>query len=248
MNNKINLLTKNGKVYATSRTIATDFEKEHAEVIYSIEGRTDSKGNIKNNGVINELFEGGISQVENYLVKSTYISRGKEYKEYLITKDGFTLLAMGFTGAKAFKFKIDYINKFNEMESKLNEVNEIMNTKGEMSLEDYNKIRFSIRRTMNTFVDSNVDDVKQLVKEFIDCVINLDTKTRVIRCESAMKGLRKLHDVIAKESSLNIAECYKILKYIDDIKELAHMAENRNRGQKIAHRNKKIKKLESQVS
>lgn len=35
---------------------------------------------------------------------------------YIINRDGFTLLAMGFTGKKALQFKIDYINAFNQME------------------------------------------------------------------------------------------------------------------------------------
>ena len=34
----------------------------------------------------------------------------------VMTRDGFTLLAMGFTGEKALKFKLDYINAFNQME------------------------------------------------------------------------------------------------------------------------------------
>ena len=38
---------------------------------------------------------------------------------YLMNKDGFTLLAMGFTGEKALKFKLDYINQFNAMEKVL---------------------------------------------------------------------------------------------------------------------------------
>ena len=38
---------------------------------------------------------------------------------YYITRDGFTLLAMGFTGKKAMQFKIAYINAFNEMEEML---------------------------------------------------------------------------------------------------------------------------------
>jgi phage regulator Rha-like protein len=36
-----------------------------------------------------------------------------------VNKDGFTLLAMGFTGTKATKFKLRYINAFNQMESEL---------------------------------------------------------------------------------------------------------------------------------
>lgn len=40
---------------------------------------------------------------------------------YIIDKDGFTLLAMGFTGKKALAFKIDYIKAFNRMEANLKE-------------------------------------------------------------------------------------------------------------------------------
>lgn len=40
---------------------------------------------------------------------------------YIMNRDGFTLLTMGFTGKKAFKFKLDYIAAFNEMERKLKE-------------------------------------------------------------------------------------------------------------------------------
>lgn len=42
------------------------------------------------------------------------------YTEYLITRDGLTLLAMGFTGKEALKFKLAYIDRFNEMEAQLN--------------------------------------------------------------------------------------------------------------------------------
>ena len=46
-------------------------------------------------------------------------SRGRKQPEYLMTKDGFTILAMGFTGAKAMQFKESYINAFNKMENLL---------------------------------------------------------------------------------------------------------------------------------
>lgn len=38
---------------------------------------------------------------------------------YYITRDGFTMVAMGYTGAKAMKFKEAYINEFNKMEAML---------------------------------------------------------------------------------------------------------------------------------
>lgn len=49
---------------------------------------------------------------------SNYIDeRGKKQPIYLMTQDGFTLLAMGFTGKKAMQFKEAYIKKFNHMKS-----------------------------------------------------------------------------------------------------------------------------------
>ncbi len=43
----------------------------------------------------------------------------KTYKEYVMTRDGFTLLVMGYTGEKAMQFKEAYIHAFNEMEKEL---------------------------------------------------------------------------------------------------------------------------------
>ena len=45
---------------------------------------------------------------------------GQTYREYVMDRDGFELLVMGFTGAKARKFKQEYIAEFNRMETELN--------------------------------------------------------------------------------------------------------------------------------
>ena len=45
------------------------------------------------------------------------------YKEYLLTRDGFSLLVMGFTGAKALQWKLKYIEAFNKMEQYIKEQN-----------------------------------------------------------------------------------------------------------------------------
>lgn len=55
--------------------------------------------------------------------ETTYINdqNGQEYPIFIMNRDGFTLLAMGFTGKKALKFKLDYIAAFNAMEKALKE-------------------------------------------------------------------------------------------------------------------------------
>ena len=54
--------------------------------------------------------------------ETTYIheQNGQTYPMYYLNRDGFTLLAMGFTGKKALQFKLQYIDAFNRMEEMLN--------------------------------------------------------------------------------------------------------------------------------
>ena len=53
---------------------------------------------------------------QKMFIESTYKVEGnnKTYKEYLMTRDGFTFIVMGFTGEKADEFKLKYIDAFNK--------------------------------------------------------------------------------------------------------------------------------------
>lgn len=51
----------------------------------------------------------------NFGVSSYITGQGKELPCYTMTKDGYTLLGMGFAGKKALRFKLAYINAFNAM-------------------------------------------------------------------------------------------------------------------------------------
>ncbi len=63
--------------------------------------------------------------VENSTVKSMFVegkcenSRSREYRQVYMDRDGFTLLAMEFTGKKAMNFKVQYIEVFNQMENQI---------------------------------------------------------------------------------------------------------------------------------
>lgn len=120
---------ENEQALTTSRIIAESFEKTHSEIIYAIEGRVGSDGRVRNNGLIDQLEMNGKSQVSKMFIKSDYKdSASRTQREYLITKDGFTLLAMGLTGEKALEFKLKYIEAFNQMEQQLNEIYHISET------------------------------------------------------------------------------------------------------------------------
>ena len=103
MTNELGIVIDNNRPVVSSRKVAEVFEKEHNIVMRSIR----------------DLVCGDDFSRCNF-AQSTYMSdRGKEYPEYLMTRDGFTLLAMGFTGSKAMQWKIKYIEAFNKMEAEL---------------------------------------------------------------------------------------------------------------------------------
>lgn len=101
MENEIKLLNQDGKVVVSSRVVAQDFGKRHNDVLRAIESK----------------LENVILRSQNYFIESTYKVEGnnKSYKEYLMTRDGFAFIVMGFTGSKADEFKLKYIEAFNKM-------------------------------------------------------------------------------------------------------------------------------------
>ena len=83
------------QVVVSSRQIAEHFGKRHADVLAGIE-------NIKTEN----------SAVTHMFYETTYTAgTGKAYKEYLMNRDGFSLLVMGFTGKKALEWKLKYIQR-----------------------------------------------------------------------------------------------------------------------------------------
>ena len=102
--NEIEIKYENDQLLVTSLQVAKDFSKEHKSVLRSIE-----------NLVVQNC------ATKNLFYETDYENRGKKYPMYLMTRDGFTLLAMGFTGKDALEWKMKYIQAFNEMERKLND-------------------------------------------------------------------------------------------------------------------------------
>lgn len=94
--NKEEILTAN------SRDVAEHFEKDHKHVLESIRNLTAEN-----------------SATKSMFIETSFESRGKFYPQYELTRDGFSLLVMGFTGSKALEWKLKYIEAFNEMEREL---------------------------------------------------------------------------------------------------------------------------------
>ena len=99
----------NNQVVTTSIQVAEFFQRPHKDVLASIRNLECSSG----------------FRERNFSPSCYYRKNGNvtsKYPMYYLTKDGFVILAMGFTGKVAAKFKEAYINAFNEMERMLSGV------------------------------------------------------------------------------------------------------------------------------
>lgn len=108
MNELLPMITeRDGIPVTTSRAVAEQFGKQHKNVIQAIEGLRATLDETEDGRAFNRL---------NFQPVTLPDGKGEKRPAYLLTRDGFTLLAMGFTGAKAVQFKVAYINAFNRME------------------------------------------------------------------------------------------------------------------------------------
>ncbi|EAH7044184.1 hypothetical protein EKD19_04725, partial [Campylobacter jejuni] len=92
-------------VYTTSLSVAEVFNKNHKNIIRKI----------------NEFPKDNFTKL-NFELSKYIDSTGRILPCYKITRDGFSLLVMGFTGKKAYKWKIEFIKAFNEMEKRLRNI------------------------------------------------------------------------------------------------------------------------------
>lgn len=100
---------RNDQVLTNSLLVAEKFGKGHKHVL----------------DAIRELIQGcAETSADPMFVETIYVNEQnrQEYPMFVMNRDGFTLLAMGFTGKKALKFKLDYIAAFNAMERSLKEI------------------------------------------------------------------------------------------------------------------------------
>ena len=104
----LGLTEHDGKAVVSSRDIARVFEKRHDNVIRDIRNII---GNDAKWGLLN--FE-----ESNYINEQNHIQ-----PSYVLNRDGFTILVMGYTGEKAMSFKKAYIDALHEMEHRLSSRN-----------------------------------------------------------------------------------------------------------------------------
>ena len=96
---------KNDEAVCDSLQVAEKFGKEHKNVLQSIDNL------IAENSAVKIMFK----------ISSYKSGNGQSYRKFYMNRDGFSLLAMGFTGKEALEWKLQYIRAFNQMENFIRE-------------------------------------------------------------------------------------------------------------------------------
>lgn len=100
------VFTRDGEVFANSRDVAAYFSKQHAHVLRDIDALLKSAPELG----LSNFGEG------YYTLPAT---GSQQHRAFDMDRQGFELLAMGFTGNKALRWKIAYVRAFKTMEDAL---------------------------------------------------------------------------------------------------------------------------------
>ena len=166
------------QLVTSSKDVSKSFEKQHHHVIRDIE---EMKKDVSNFGAM--FYE------SEY--KDTY---GRSQKMYLMNRDGFSLLAMGFTGTKALEWKLEYIDAFNQMESELKRLYE-------------ERKQWEIERAKGTVIRHMLTDtIKMKVMESPHKKFAYPNYTRLIYKVLFGKTLKELQDSLGVKNKESVRD------------------------------------------
>ncbi|EOH6591249.1 Rha family transcriptional regulator [Campylobacter coli] len=167
-NQEVVFENKDEQVFCTSLDVVKVFGKQHKHILELI-GEKFNNNEIKNFCEPNFRLSFKTRKIEGF--------RGKErkYPYYQLTKDGFSFIAMGLTGRKADKFKIEFINAFNEMKNIIRSNNQTTNYSDYEFIKKQNEILNQITCTQSStiyvlqdsirFLNNTISSMKEINKE-----------------------------------------------------------------------------------
>ena len=168
---------QNDQVITSSYKVAETFEKNHSDVVRSIDRLisrlqpTDYQCDAKmRSGIIFEAHFEDIPQPNGGTKKAKY---------FIMNKDAFTLLAMGFTGAKAVEFKIKYINEFNQMEAELKSQQTKQLTAAESLLQSVQLLVAHERQL--AIIEQNQKNMQGAISSLYDKVYGMQFETDMVK-------------------------------------------------------------------
>lgn len=149
----------------SSRVIAKELGKRHTHILESL-------GNI---------IQESTADISALFIKSEYkASNGKRNKEYLLTKDGFTLYMFNIQGYQ--DFKMAYIQKFNEMEKIIHSRERLENCcQKKLNYEDYIPTHRERVESTRRMIDKEIKNIEKEMKIIQEALMNIKG------CEASIK-------------------------------------------------------------
>lgn len=154
------VIMKDRQAVTSSLQLSENFEKNHQHVLRDLDGLKE-----------------GVQNWTDLFWEDSYIhpQNKQPYRMIYMNRDGFTLLAMGFTGKKALQFKMKYINAFNQMEKEIKQQLDTSNLSPELQM--FNQMFKSLAnqeietkelKVQSERLENKVDGIKDL--------LSMDTK------------------------------------------------------------------------
>jgi Rha family phage regulatory protein len=219
---------KNNTVVVSSLQIAEHFGKEHKNVLRLLSSLLSSANK---------------QRLSKHFFKSNYKDEtGKNNTMYLMNRDGFSLLVMGFTGDKALKWKLDFIDAFNAMEQEIqhkeyqaslakSSENELLRKKVEQLKKDKFDISIQVdlaireRRNLETELEIQEKVINNIKKAYIEKfekdknnITNTEmdewNKMRLAQLEVYIKSVI---EAVKIRGSIGMKDIQRINKFVDDL-------------------------------
>ena len=195
-----------GQVVVSSRVVAEKFGKEHNDLKKRVRELILDMGEISHNYFVSSEYKDSLNRIQG---------------EYLLTRDGFTLLAMGFTGKEALHWKLKYIEAFNRMEQQLKQNNPLEGISSELQAIIMQDKKLQQIEHKVTELEDNIHITRSQQKQLKKFVNEVIVKTLGGKCAPAYKELsHKVYSEFwnAYYNALNVAS------YLDTPKKDFHLA------------------------
>lgn len=183
------VFNQNGKLLTSSLLVAKTFGKAHDKVLRNIREISCSEG----------------FRAANFGETTYNDAQGKTQPMYHLTRDGFTLLVMGYTGKKAMEFKEAYINAFNQMEQTLKNQTqtlselEILARSAQALLEQSKRLEK---------VENNLDRIIQEQEENRQLLLRAELSEQTLPEETTREKIRKLVNAYNKATGVGFKEIW----------------------------------------
>lgn len=203
---------QNNRVVVSSKQVAKRFGKLHKDVLESIRQILVAE-----------------NSATNFYEETTFDYRGRKFPIYLMDKDGFSLLVMGFTGKEALEWKIKYIKAFNAMEQEIqhkeyqaslakSSENELLRKK----VEQLKKDKFDISIQVDLAIRERRNNIKKAYIEKFEKDKNNITNTEMdewnkMRLAQLEVYIKSVIEAVKIRGSIGMKDIQRINKFVDDL-------------------------------